>query len=365
MKDSGKKKLLMIAIGIVVFVIVIMLILLLVHALNSKKTTYKDIENKVLTAAKNYYKDNETLLPKKDSEQVTTNDSALTSAGYLKSMSELTKDMDGATCSAEVVVSNSNGNYRYTVLLDCGEKYSSKSLTSHIKSQPKVVSGDGLYQLNGELVYRGEYPNNHVKFSNRMWRIVKVSNDNVVLIYDEKFASNVWDDRYNIKREYQDGINDFNVSRIKDTLDEIYKESNLFTASTRGLLKRHSVYTGKRGIEDTINDGSIEKSNILENQYIGLLPLYDYINASIDGNCKSANDRSCSNYNYLSYYEYYWWTITADKETTHRVYRISGDGEILTSTAASNGYIRPVVYLASDVQYAGGTGTETDPYIIK
>ena len=49
------------------------------------------------------------------------------------------------------------------------------------------------------------------------------------------------------------------------------------------------------------NDGSIEKSSLLEKQYIGLLPLYDYINASIDTNCNSALTESCTNYNYLNH----------------------------------------------------------------
>ena len=33
--------------------------------------------------------------------------------------------------------------------------------------------------------------------------------------------------------------------------------------------------------------------------------------------------------------------------------------------ANSNGYIRPVIYLAKDALYVSGTGTETDPYVIK
>jgi len=367
MKNLGKKKLLTISLGIVGLLALIIVILLIFHAITGgRKLTYKEIENKVLVAAKKYYGDNKNLLPQNESEQVSTTDADLTKAGYLKSMSELTKKMDGVTCNANVVVSNYNSNYRYTVLLDCGDNYSSKTLVSHIKNKEKrVYSGDGLYELNGELVYRGEFPNNFVKISKNMFRIVKIENNKLVLIYDDRIENVVWDDRYNIERDYQEGINDYTVSRIKDTLNELYEDNTLFSAQDKTLLTKHSAYIGKRNYYDSYNDGSIEKSRTLDNQYISLLPLYDYINASIDVNCITADSSSCSNYNYLNIVGFNWWTSTADAETTHKVYRISGDGQIGLLKANSNGYLRPVIHLASDAIYAGGTGTEEDPYIIK
>ena len=62
MKDLGKKKLLMIAAGIIGLVVLIIIILLVFHAVTNKKTSYKDIENKVVEAAKKYYGDNQSLV---------------------------------------------------------------------------------------------------------------------------------------------------------------------------------------------------------------------------------------------------------------------------------------------------------------
>ena len=335
MKDLGKNKLIMIACGIVVFVLVIVIVLLLYNSIFAK-TSYKDIENKVLYAAEKYYGEHPELLPQNENEEVSTTDASLTQAGYLKSMSELTKKMDGVTCTATVMVNYAGGEYRYTPLLNCGDAYSTKTLVSHIEAnESKVFDGNGLYEYNGELVYRGEEPNTYVKLSGKIWRIVKIANGKAVLIADEKVSSVVWDDRFNADRDDTDGINDYSVSRIKDSLADLY------------------------------NDGSIEKSEVFENQYIGLLPLYDYINASIDTNCNSANTNTCSNYNYLSLYGYTWWTLTADASNTYKVFRVATNGTIGLSRASSNGYLRPVIQLAKDAIYVSGNGTSEDPYIIK
>lgn len=365
MKDLGKKKLLVIMGGMMALVILIIIILLVYNAIFGR-TSYKDIENKLLNAAKKYYSENTGLLPKNELEEVTTTDSALTSAGYLKSMSELTKKMKGVTCTAKVVVSYAGGEYRYTPLLDCGSSYSTKTLTSYItENVNRVYTGSGLYDLNGELVYRGENPNNYVKFSDHIWRIVKIENNQAVMILDDKIERMAWDDRFNTDREASDGINDYTVSRIYDSIMQVYEEDSIFNKNTRGLLAMHSLYTGKRYDSDMINDGSIEKATFMERQYIGLLPLYDYINASIDSNCNSVLTASCTNYNYLNYFDYNWWTITADASNSYRVYRIASDGTIESMKASSSGYVRPVIRLAKDALYASGTGTETDPYIIK
>lgn len=365
MKDLGKKKLLIIMGGIIGLVILIIIILLIYNAIFGK-TSYKNIEDTVLKAAQKYYSDNSSLLPKSENEEVTTTDSALTAAGYLKNMNELTKKMKNVSCKATVIVSYAGGEYRYTPLLDCGKDYSTKTLSSYISENVnKVYNGSGLYELNGELVYRGENPNNYVKFSDKTWRIVKIENGQVVMILDEKTDKVVWDDRFNTEKDRNDGINDYAVSRIYDTLKGTYEGDSLFNKNSRKLLAVHSLYVGKRYEGDIYNDGSIEKGNYLENQYIGLLPAYDFINASVDNNCNAVSTVSCSNYNYLTHFEYSWWTLTADASNTFKVYRVSSDGVIESTRAASNGYTRPVIYLAKDALYSKGTGTSEDPFIIK
>ena len=138
------------------------------------------------------------------------------------------------TCTATVIVSYAGGEYRYTPLLNCGDKYKTITLTSYIKdNEQKVFNGSGLYDLNGELVYRGENPNNYVEFANKEWRIVKITNDQVVLILNEKNERVVWDDRFNANRNNNDGINNFSVSRIKDSLTSLYNNEKFFNKNNK------------------------------------------------------------------------------------------------------------------------------------
>lgn len=366
MRESEKKKLLKIAIGIIALVVLIVVVLLIFHAITGNKSSYKDIENKVLKAAQKYYKDNTNLLPQNESEQISIDDVSLTSLGYLDNMADLLKDKEGVTCSAKVIITYNNSNYRYTPLLDCGEAYKSQTIASYIETnEQRVFSGQGLYDLNGEYVYRGENPNNYIKFANHMYRIVKINNGRLMLILNDKFQRSVWDNRYNAVRNRNDGINDYTVSRAKEALDNAYNENSFVNSKNKSLLSTYSLAIGKRNEADNYNDGSIENSEILEKQYVGLLPLYDYINASIDNGCNSSLTDSCSNYNYLNYFDYNWWTITADATNTYRVYRVTVDGEVEDARAASNGYLRPVIMLVDDALYVSGNGTLDNPYIVK
>ena len=145
----------------------------------------------------------------------------------------------------------------------------------------------------------------------------------------------------------------------------IYNGDTLFSDKDKLTVVAHNLYVGKRSEDISYNDGSIEKSDVLENKYIGLLPLYDYINASLDNNCYSAITQSCANYNYLNGFDYNWWTMTGDSNSTHRIFRISSDGKISTSRAATSIYARPVIYLAKDAVYVGGNGTLDNPYLVK
>lgn len=363
-QDIGKKKLLIIAGSIVGVIVLIILILLLYNAL-FKKNSYTSVENKVLNAAISYYEDNENLLPKNINDEVSINSTTLTAEDYLKSLDELVPDSD-VNCTATVTVTNINNSYRYVSKLKCGDVYETKTLVDKIKEDNQVViSGQGLYELNGDLVYRGENPNNNVRFANRNWQIVKIENDQVMLILNEKYVRVTWDDRFNTERNQDVGINDYKVSRVNDYLTNLYNEDELFNKENKLIVAAHNLYIGKRGEDISYNDGSIEKSEILENKYIGLLPLFDFVNASLDSNCYAASTNSCGNYNYLASAEYNWWTITGDADNTYKVFRVSSDGRVNSSRAATSTYVRPVIYLAKDAIYVNGDGTLENPYTLK
>ena len=79
--------------------------------------------------------------------------------------------------------------------------------------------------------------------------------------------------------------------------------------------------------------------------------LSSYYNSSITSN----------NWMYMGLNE---WTITPRSSDSYNVFRLTSNGN-LSFFNANRGYsVRPVFYLKSNVEYAGGSGTESDPFTL-
>ena len=122
--------------------------------------------------------------------------------------------------------------------------------------------------MNGDLVYRGDNPNNNISFAGKKWNIVKIENGQLELILNEKSTRVTWDDRFNVERNQDDGINNYSVSRANDYLTNLYNSDELIKNDDKLVVTAHNLYIGKRSIDVSYNDGSIEKSETLENKYI-------------------------------------------------------------------------------------------------
>lgn len=363
-KKIGTKNMIKIGIAIIVVITIIVIGSLIYHTYFYKKS-FSEIEDIMVHAAEEYYANHSKELPKELGKTVNVNTSTLIAGEYMKSIGDYLKD-DEILCKGSVNVTNNNGKYRYIPLLDCGKDYSYNILADYIKKKEEVVeAGDGLYSINDTLVYRGEKSQNYVSFAGHSWRIVKIVDNKLILILDEKLDRTEWDNRYNKDKESNNGINTYQVSRIRDYLNDLYKGKTLFSDEDRLLMSNFNLEVGKLGENDNDKSGEASKAVTIENQYIGLLSLYDYMNASLDGNCNSSVSPSCANYNYLMTYEYNFWFSTGDKNTSYYVYQgIQDEGAYLTN-ASSNGYVRPIIAIAPDAIYISGNGSSKKPYKFK
>lgn len=357
-----KNKLIMIS-GFLFLVIVILFGGAFVYNKFFYKRSYTEIENIMLEAAKTYLQQNPKELPQNLNDTISLSEDELVASENMDSIAEYLKD-EASACSGTVNVTNINGKYRYASLLDCGKKHTTTKLIDYIqKNVPIVESGNGLYNINNELVYRGDNVNNYIKFSGKTYRIIKFSNEHAIIIYTEKLEGIEWDDRYNIEKEDISGINDYSVSRIREYLDNLYKGTELISNENKLLVTAHNLGIGKRNESDTDKSGSLENQIILENQFIGLISINDFLNASLDNNCTTTTSRSCINYNYLSKYKYNWWTMTANSTDSYKVYRIQSTAQ--TTPASNTAYVRPVLYLAKDAILVSGNGSKEKPYTIR
>lgn len=366
--NDQMKKLVIILGAVVVGIIVIFGLGSMMGGKSTSKLDYKELEEKIKEVGQEYFEENKSLLPKNDGEskEVTVDD--LVKLEMMSPIEDLLKE--DATCTGKAVVKNVSGKYSYTGLIDCGDKYVTSNLYQKIiDDNPVVTSGNGLYSQNGEFVFRGENLNNYVEFAGSKWLILKVDKDNdIKLLQIDREGERVpFDDRYNSDKKSTVGKNDFNISRIKDSLNEIYN-SDKFSEEEKALIVPKQLCIGARSEEDITNDGTIECSTLTsENVYVGLIQTNEYLNASLDSACKTIDDSECQNYNYLASNSSSssWWTITPVKENTYQAYYIESYGRIEAKNCSNSAAIRPVIYISKDVMFDSGKGTEEEPYIVK
>lgn len=362
-----KKRLLFLGGIILGVVVVLFLVLYLISLFVGKNYSYDDLETIMINAAEAYFEDHPKKLPQNENQRVEIDVETLAASEYMDPMIEYTGEE--LTCTGKVSVQTNGDGYMYVPHLDCGDEYVTQSLTEVIESDV-VTEGYGLYQVGDSYHYRGEEVNNYLQLDNSLWRIVKVTSDgDIMLILGEDYTQSVpWDNRYNSQVGYNIGINTFSASRIKDTLSELYEnneeEEAILSDEDRSKLVNFNLCTGKRSMTDTTTDNSVECSETLEGQKIGLLTAADYMMASVDANCTTITNRSCQNYNYLVS-SYSWWLVTAVSDVTNYVYGVNSTGVVEDSTAAS--YMRPraVVMLDKNVLFKSGKGTYEKPYKIK
>ena len=371
--EKAKKMLISFGIGIGA-IILIVIIVLIVGMIKNSSLSYSEIESKLVSGARKYYANKKDALPLNDNDEVEVDASLLKEEGYIKDLSKYQKDKNVA-CSGKVIVTKSGNYYNYSPYLNCGDKYTTTYLYEELIS--KVVSkDDGLYKkeqystkTKGKetvYVFRGDYVNNFIKLDEFLWRIVKINSDYSLEIIQENDKktrlSSVWDDRYNNTKNENAGINDYYKSIIRRNISDYYNASTLSDIVKEKIVFK-DICVGSRKLSETKNDGSVECRNILQNEPLSLLTVYDFINASLDTNCKRLDSYNCSNYNYLSKYNRSFWLLTTSSEKSYIGYGIYNN--FTSSKLSSVKTARLVTNLNKNIIFAGGTGTETDPYLIK
>mgnify|MGYP006916045306 CR=1 FL=1 len=212
----------------------------------------------------------------------------------------------------------------------------SEVLSMTISKNNKIVkSDDGLYNNNGELVFKGTNVNNYLIYSNILWRIVKVNNDNsVVLITDSKLTDLAY-----VK-------DDFLTSDINDWLNK----SNEYTGIFIDKLNDKEKYLVPTTIclDDINNLKNITCHKKETEKYVSLLNVADYLNSKNE-------DSYINNTGSL-------WTV--NKKETNKLWYIS-EGNLSNDLATNIHGIKPVITLKNTIGITSGDGTKNNPYRIE
>lgn len=359
--NSHKQKIILF--GSIAFVMLIIIITIAIAVkLVGIKISYEKLEEKLENAAYQYLSENPNELPNNTKPTVVIDANTLIENKYIKELKKYVKD---SSCTAKIIVDYENNDYKYQSYLNCNN-FKTEKFIDVIKRNNKISqTGEGLYEMNNELVFRGQNPNNFVSFADRLWRIVKINKSgviNLITMSTDSKLYDLWDDRYNTERENDNGINNFLLSRAFNNLKTIYDTD---IKGYESFLSKYDLCVGKRLEESTDKSGSLECNELIKNQYIGFLPTYDYMNASLDGLCKKTASYECQNYNYLTDFKDKWWTMTADMKDTYSVFYVSYRGVLESYYANSTAINRYVIALNQDVLFKSGDGTNENPYEIR
>lgn len=360
-----KKKLIYILSGIMGGIILLIVIIFIIMGVSNKTVSYENIEKRLKTAAISYMNANENLLPKEESGSITIDADTLENGKYIKPLSKMVQE--GVSCSAKVIVTKNGSNYLYSPILNCGEAYKTEKFATRILSDNVTKeSGDGLYTEGENYRFRGEYVDNYVSLDGKLWRIIDIDKDGYArIIYVDKESEDtyVWDDRYNIDIDNYYGINNYSVSRIKETLTDLEANNKLISSSVSNLAY-HPICIGKRSSSNLSLNNNEECETVINDQLFSLPYANDYVAASIDVNCKTIEDESCENYNYLMAMSLASYTMTGVKEKSQKVYFITSGG-VAKIDAYNDKKIRVTAYISNNALYGDGNGTKTNPYTLK
>lgn len=197
-------------------------------------------------------------------------------------------------------------------------------------------SSKNFTKVDETYYFSGNATNNYVSYSNLIWRIVKINEDNSLLLTTDNVIGTL-------------SYGDINTN---------YQESNLITWLNNNetgkfikiLNSKEKYLKLTNTCIDTISDiKNITCNEVNNNNYLGLLSLEDYLNSG--GNTSFINN---GKYTYL-----------ANKNENSSIWYITNNGTIDTTDGNDILGIKPTITLLPTINMLQGNGTIDNPYIFE
>lgn len=201
------------------------------------------------------------------------------------------------------------------------------SIANDIKESNK--DNENFKNINSEYYFYGTDVNNYVSYSNLIWRVIKVNNDNsITMILDNSITS----------------LANSNSS-IDKWLNKTEEEYTGILENNLNNLNKYLTYTNtcKDVIEDTKN---ITCKETIEDTYITTPSLNDYVNTG--GSNGFMNN------------EEYYYLINTNNE--NKYWYIDSDGKLGKTDGSDVLGVKPVVTIKGTIELTGGNGTKDSPY---
>ena len=277
---------------------------------------------------------------------------------------------------------NSDGTINSNVTCTKGNDVSSELILKEkllgTNDSNVVTSGDGLYAQtvgsNKTYYFKGAVENNYVKFANLTWRIVRINEDGTMRlitqdsqISSQKFNStyNTYDKMYYTNSEIKTAVENWYKTNITDKgFDGKVVSGNYFCEQAKVVYS--TIYTAGNATVatkdnytssfDCTTDG---KGKGVVSGKVGLITIDEVLFAG------GVIGRS-SNF-YLKNGSIYWMMSSAGFGTVYSyayAWYVDSDGTTYSDIVSNSSGVRPVLNLSADT-LASGSGTESDPYVVK
>lgn len=231
-------------------------------------------------------------------------------------------------------------SFYYYSLQNRSTKDTAMTLNGLVLDNNKLVTGEvaGLHQDKDGYFFKGNVENNYVWFANRMFRIMRVSEDNYVkLVSDDLTSSFIWGN-----------TEDYASSNVRNWLTKVDKNeySGVYynTIPGQGRFLASTKYYIDYFMEDKYISGDVEF-----NDYVTTLTLGDYVTAG--GKNSYLNNGKL--FFLLGYNE--------DKDNLY----IEEDGSIASCSNYDGFGVRSVITLNKNLPVSQGDGTKDNPYMIE
>lgn len=195
-----------------------------------------------------------------------------------------------------------------------------------------ILNNNDLKKTNNSMYFYGKEVNNYVKYSNLLWRVIKIDNDNSIYLITDNVITYL-----NANNNY---INTwFNTSEIIN--------SGIFQSNLNNTSKYLSNYSVCDDIIDDLNN--INCNDINSNRLIGMPSIIDYINTGGENSFINNNK-----YTYLN-----------NSNTSNNKWYINNEGKLGISNTEEIYGIKAVVKLNNNLELKNGDGTINNPYIFE
>lgn len=224
------------------------------------------------------------------------------------------------------------------VLSSIENKKTSDSSCSNI-----TVEEDGITYLSGT---NDCIDFNYVWYSGKLWRITAINPDGSLKMTTDDNITTIEYNESNNTSFYTNASTNSHVYQwlTQDFLDTLYNYENIINTTANWYSLQTTDITTK--INSTVADVVSYTASV------GLLNTYEYY--------KTYQNTTATN-SYLNN-QYNFWLLNPYSSTNgwHTDYNSQYSNDVITSAYG----IRPTINLKSSIQFLGGTGTKTNPYII-